>query len=127
MRSASGCGSSSWVDLKFKESSNAATEANARYERLARRRRRRPELLLGSGSNPVVGSSVYRSIRIAGRMITVADSDLQAIDLAARPVRSTGRKPMIVPISLSPAPSRPDAVARLLPDLRGARLTVRYR
>ena len=95
------------------------------YERLARRRRRRRGLLHGSGSNPLVGSSVYRSIRITGRMITVADSDLHAIDFDPRPVRNTGRKLMTVPISLSPAPSRPDAVTLLLPDLRGARLTVR--
>jgi hypothetical protein len=73
------------------------------YERLARRRRRRRGLLLGSGSNPLVGSSVFRSIRITGRMITVADSELPAIDFDPRPVRSTGRKLMTVPISLSPA------------------------
>ena len=96
------------------------------YEWFARRRRRRRGPLLGSPSSPPVGSSMYRSIRITGRMITVADSALHAIDFDPRPVRSSGRKLMTVPISLSPAPLRPDAVARLLPDLRGARLTVYY-
>jgi hypothetical protein len=58
--------------------------------------------LIGSGSNPLIGSSKYRSIRITGRMITVADSDLHATDFDPRPARSPGRKLMTVPISLSP-------------------------
>ena len=81
---------------------------------------------MGSGSVPHVDPCAYRSIRITGRMITVADPGLDAINLDFRPVRSSGRKLMTVPISLSPRPlTRPDAVARYLPDLRGARLTVR--
>lgn len=59
---------------------------------------------MGSGSVPHADPCVYRSIRITGRMITVADPGLDAINLDFRPVRSSGRKLMTVPILLSPAP-----------------------
>ncbi len=54
----------------------------------------------------------------------VADSDLVPIALGARASRTIDGNLMTVPISLSPA-LNVLAPARLLPDLRSARLTLR--
>jgi len=56
------------------------------YDRFARRRRRRRGAL-ASGSRSPVGVSAYRSIRMTGRMMMAADSDLSAIDLGPRALR----------------------------------------
>jgi hypothetical protein len=70
-----------------------------------------------------IGSSSYRSIRITGRITTVAPPDWAAIDLEPRVVGPAAGKLITVPISLPPplpAPRR----RSVLPDLRGARLTL---
>jgi hypothetical protein len=74
--------------------------ATGAAQRVARRRLRRRGLVLTSGSNPPVGSPKYRSMRITGRIMTVADPDLSPTDF--RLLRSGAGKLMIVPISLSP-------------------------
>jgi hypothetical protein len=75
-----------------------------RYEWSPRRRRRRRGPPAGSDWAAPAASCAYRSIRIAGRMITVAESGAHVLDLVLRPARSSGRKLMTVPILLSPAP-----------------------
>jgi len=57
--------------------------------------------------------------------MTVADSDLPAIDLDPRAVRSTAGKLMTVPISLTPAPDGRMPLLGSLLDLKRARLTLR--
>lgn len=90
------------------------TDACGPYGRFARRRRRRRGVL-ASGSRSPVGVSAYRSIRMTGRMMMAADSDLPAIDLGPRAPRCAAWKLITVPISLPPSPdgrSRNAAPAR---------------
>jgi hypothetical protein len=62
---------------------------------------------------------------MTGRMMTVADSDLPAIDLDPRAVRSTAGKLMTVPILLSPALTAGRHYLGSFLDLKRARLTLR--
>lgn len=74
------------------------------YERLARRRRRRRGALPVTGSQAAACSPAYRSIRMTGRMTTVAGRSLPAADVGARAARSIAGKVMTVPMSIGPRP-----------------------
>jgi hypothetical protein len=74
-----------------------------RYERFARRRRRRRGVL-ASGAKSPLGASAYRSIRMTGRMMTAADPDLSAIGLGRRALGRAAGKLITVPMSLPPSP-----------------------
>jgi hypothetical protein len=68
--------------------------------REARGRRRRPWVCIGSPSG---GVSEYRSIRMAGRMMTIADSAFFPTDFPRRAACQTPGNLTTVPISYSPA------------------------
>ncbi len=92
---------------------NRQAEKSCSDQRAARRRRRRPALLPLSGSSPPSGS---RSMRMTGRMMTVAGSELPSTYLPRGLVSSGNR--IISPIAFpSPGPAtKRDRRTRCLGD-----------
>lgn len=86
------------------------------YEREARRRRLRRWLRLD-------GSSVKRSMRITGKMMTVAEAGVSPFLLPRRARRVRSGKPITDPMSLSPAgPDRTRPINNRVRDLASSKV-----